>query len=237
LTVTLYPCGRGHRCANITVDPDTREKHPTRTPHTFCDTDAEHIAQTIRDLPTVYRELREVYGDQPQGAADDVRVHTSKVDPSIPVRVDLDTLLVEIQDVVFAYEDRVRQVLGMDPAPSVSWERQADRVEQACTLLAGRVVVLTDLPMEWMAIHGSHDERGGLDAGLDLLDVHRRAYAMAGRRQARWVIPAVCPSCQFPALVRTAGVDGATCDGCGYVLDADEYRDLTVQLADVARAV
>ncbi|WP_160051237.1 hypothetical protein [Nocardiopsis sp. FR26] len=237
MTVTLYPCGRGHRCVQASIDPDTRERHPARTPHTFCDTDAEHIAQTIRDLPVVYRELREVYGDQPQGAADDVRVHTSKVDPSIPVREDLDALLTEIETTVFAYEDRVRQVLGMGPAPRVSWAHRAARVEQACTLLAGRVVVLTDLPMEWMAIDGSHDERGGLDAGLDLLDVHRRADRAGGKQPARYVVPVVCPACHLPAgVTREAGKDGATCM-CGYVIGEDEYRKLTAELADVAKAV
>ncbi|MEE2040227.1 hypothetical protein Q8791_23710 [Nocardiopsis sp. CT-R113] len=234
MTVTLYPCGRGHRCAQVTIDPDTHEKHPARTPHTFCDPCAGHIADRIRDLPTVYRELREQYGIQRTAADDDVRVHTSRVNPSIPVREDLDALLTEIETTVAAYEDRVRQVLGMGPAPRVSWAHRAARVDQACTLLAAKVVVLTDLPMEWTAIHGTHDERGGLDAGLDLLDLHRRADRAGGKQPAKYVVPVVCPSCHIPAgVTREAGKDGATCM-CGYVLGEDEYRQLTGELAGVA---
>ncbi|MFE7462308.1 hypothetical protein ACWFMI_25030 [Nocardiopsis terrae] len=231
MTVTLYPCGRGHRCAQAEYDPTTGEKYPPRTEHLFCPDCQAHIADRVRDLPTVYAELREQYGIQPVIGSDDVRVDTSRVNPSIPVREDLDALLTEIETTVAGYEDRVRQHLSMGPAPVVSWAHRADRVEQACALLAAHVQVLTNLPMEWMAIHGSHDERGGLDAGLDMLDLHRRADRAGGKQPAKYLVPVVCPHCHIPAgVTREAGVDGATCV-CGYVIGEDEYRELTSAIA------
>lgn len=231
MTVILFPCGRGHRCAQAVYEPTTGEKYPPRTPHLFCDPCAEYIANAIRDLPTVYRELREQYGIQPVIGSDDAQVHVSRVNPSIPVREDLDALLTEIETTVAGYEDRVRQHLSMGPAPRVSWAHRADRVREACTLLAAHVRVLTDLPMEWMAIHGSHDERGGLDAGLDMLDLHRRSDRAGGKQPAKYLVPVVCPHCHIPAgVTREAGKDGAVCV-CGYVIGEDEYRDLTATLA------
>ncbi|QVJ00371.1 hypothetical protein KGD82_16555 [Nocardiopsis eucommiae] len=118
----------------------------------------------------------------------------------------------------------------------MSWANRATRVTEACQLLAAHVQVLTNLPMEWMAIGGAHDERGGLDAGLDLLDLQHRADRAGGKQPAKYLVPVVCPSCHIPAgVMREAGVDGATCV-CGYVIGEDEYRELTAALADVARA-
>lgn len=236
MTVTLFPCGRGHRCPGALFDPAAGEKYPPRTENLFCEVCRAHIADRVRDLPTVYRELRAQYGIQPVIGSDDARVHTSRVNPSIPVREDLDALLTEIETTVAGYEDRVRQHLSMPEAPVVSWERRAARVEQACRLLAAHVQVLTNLPMEWMAIHGSHDERGGLDAGLDMLDLHRRADRAGGKQPSRYLVPIICPHCHIGAgVTREAGRDGATCV-CGYVIGEDEYRELTAALADVARA-
>jgi pimeloyl-ACP methyl ester carboxylesterase len=130
MTVTLFPCGRGHRCAQAEYDPTTGEKYPPRTENLFCEVCRAHIADRVRDLPTVYRELRAQYGIQPVIGSDDARVHTSRVNPSIPVREDLDALLTEIETTVAGYEDRVRQHLSMPPAPVVSWERRAARVDR-----------------------------------------------------------------------------------------------------------
>ena len=236
MTLILYPCGRGHRCTQAVYEPATGEKYPVRGPHLFCDSCADHIADRIRDLPVVYRELREQYGIQPVIGSDDARVDTSRVNPSIPVREDLDALLTEIETTVAAYEDRVRQHLSMGPAPRASWAHRADRVREACALLVGHVRVLTDLRMEWMAIHGSHDERGGLDAGLDMLDLHRRADRAGGKQPAKYLVPVVCPACHIPAgVTREAGKDGAVCV-CGYVMGEDEYRELTAEMAKVAES-
>lgn len=236
MTLTLWPCGRGHRCPQAEYDPTTERRYPPRTPDLFCGDCRSHIADRVRDLPTVYAELRAQYGIQPVMADDDARVHTSRVNPSIPVREDLDALLTEIETTVAAYEDRVRQHLSMPPAPRVSWANRAARVGEACQLLAAHVQVLTGLPMEWMAIHGSHDERGGLDAGLDMLDLHRRADRAGGKQPAKYLVPVVCPRCHIGAgVTREAGKDGAVCV-CGYEMDEDEYRELTAALADIARA-
>lgn len=237
MTLTLFPCGRGHRCAQATFDPATGEKYPDRSEHLFCDTCAAHVADRIRDLPVVYEELRAQYGIQPVLGADDAQVHTSRVNPSIPVREDLDALLTEIETTVAAYEDRVRQHLSMGPAPRTSWKHRGHRVREACALLAAHVRVLTDMPMEWMAIHGSHDERGGLDAGLDLLDLHRRADRAGGKQPAKYLVPVICPHCHIPAgVTREAGKDGATCV-CGYTMGEDQYRELTAALADSAKGL
>ncbi|MFV2195243.1 hypothetical protein [Nocardiopsis sp. LOL_012] len=229
-------CVRGPRCAEATVNPDTGERTGSLTFRPYCDPCTAHIKAKVQDLPVVYRELRAQYGIQPTLGSEDVRVHTSRVDPSIPIREDLDVLVTEIETTVASYEDRVRQQLGMGQAPPSSWKRRADRVERACRLLAERVTVLLSLPLEWMRIDGAHDERGGVDAGLDLLDLHHRADRAGGSQPVRYVVPVVCPQCRLPAgVTRVAGEDGATCL-CGYVIGEDEYRQLTATLAEVAEA-
>lgn len=77
----------------------------------------------------------------------------------------------------------------------------------------------------------------GHDAGLDLLDLHRRAGRAGGKQPAKYLVPVVCPHCHLGAgVTREAGKDGAVCM-CGYVIGEDEYRELTAQLAEVARTV
>ncbi|MFV2195240.1 hypothetical protein [Nocardiopsis sp. LOL_012] len=114
-------CVRGPHCAAPTINPDTGERTGALTFRAYCDPCTGHIATRIRDLPVVYRELRAQYGIQPTLTSEDVRVHTSRVDPSIPIREDLDALLTEIETTVASYEDRVRQQLDMNPAPDMSW--------------------------------------------------------------------------------------------------------------------
>ncbi|CAM4239740.1 hypothetical protein [Nocardiopsis rhodophaea] len=225
----LRECARGHRCTAATTDPDTGEKSGALGPRAFCPADEANIRRVVADLPTVYAELRELL-TTPAQAAPGGKVSFTRAEAPMPLRGDVDEALTDIQATVFAWEARVRTVLGMRPAPEASWARMPERVAAACTLLDHRMATLLGLPMEPMPLQdGTADERGGADAGLDLLEVHRRGDRLARPSRPAVAVPVGCPACASLCLLRTAGEEGARCPGCGRGVTEDEYGALVAE--------
>ncbi len=220
-------CARGPNCQGATQDGDG-EWWGAPSPRVFCDPCTTLIRRALSDLPAVYRELRELLTDTTVGGFDETAVTVPRVDPPAPIRVDVDETLTTLEGIVTMWEHRVRDVVGLPPAPvRVSWANMGQRVDDACRLLHQLTTTLIGLPMEPMVLpDGTTDERGGADAGLDLLDIHRDAHRLAAPTRPVFVIPVPCPRCQVPWVKRRGGDDHAWCGQCGHTIPAPEYQDL-----------
>lgn len=202
----------------------------------FCEGHTHEILRALADLPNVYRELRELIGDKPAGGYGD-RIRASRVDPPMPLRGDVEAALVDIAETVYAWEHRVRVTLGLPTAPYAPWNAEANRVREACRLLADSHLTLLTLPLAPMMRAAGLDERGGTDAGCELVEVWRRGYHLVRATRPVYVVQVACPSrgCGAPWL-STHGGEGADawCTACGVSVPWEDYRRL---LGEAAEAV
>ncbi|MBB6172223.1 hypothetical protein HNR23_002283 [Nocardiopsis mwathae] len=225
----LRECVRGPRCTSATTNPGTGETTGARGPRAFCPGCETLIRRALEDLPKVYGELRELIGDHPGCGDDGVRVATSRTGAPMPINGRVDEALTDLAGLVFAWEARVRRVLGLPEAPVASWGREHARITGACRLLTDRLATLLGLPMEPMGlVDGTVDERGGADAGLDLLEAHRAADRLARPHHPVLAVWVPCPrdGCGSLMLHRRAGDDSAWCGQCGSTVAPDEYSGL-----------
>lgn len=222
-------CGRGARCSRAAPDQDGHwvGEHG---PRAYCETDERIIRDAMADMPTIYKELRVLIGDQPATGTDSDKISITRTEAPMPLRADVDALCCEIEQAADVWGDRVRESLGMGPAGvrSVSWAHRRDAVWVAYNLMVNHPLALLSLPLAWMpTTRGGHDEQGGVDAGLDMLDLHRRADRAARPVRPTFTVMVPCPGCQAPWMLRRGGEESPWCQGCGHSIPAEEYEELT----------
>lgn len=212
--------------------PDTAP--PPNPSGVLCPGHTRQLLAALDDLPAVYRDLREVYGEPVQGDGGE-RVTVARLHPPIPIRSDVDAVLVEVAEVVQAWEERVRVALGLPAAGYASWGRLPARVEAAAGLLHAQVGALLVLPTAMMMRGSGRGEYGAGDAAVELVGVYRRAAAKAMAARPVFLVEVPCPARGCPApFLSTHGGEGADawCTGCGGTVAAEDYRALVADTVE-----
>lgn len=234
-------CARADRCADRSPERDEAGKHTGEWIPATITTDRGLCAACVRD---VEHALNHLTGDVVEltmilgraGAPGDVLVSTTPELP-IPIRVSIEALRAEIDTELQAWAEPVAEALGIDwDTNAMGRTRMGPRVQRAAQLLGRAVDTLIGLaPQEHSAwINGEpawdHDldcqdtrSRDGVDAALDFIDLHRRAYAALGRTSLVHRLPTPCPWCDQLTLVRYNGADQVECETCHRHIEEMHY--------------
>ncbi|NRQ36010.1 hypothetical protein HII36_29875 [Nonomuraea sp. NN258] len=224
----MHPCARGTRCAARTKDGPALSYRP------FCDTDRSLIAQAIQGMPLLYAAMADLLvADRSGGFAyDAVRVTTSQGRP-VPINLDADASQREMAEILVSWEERVRDVARMpalDTAASRG-QRLGVLIAQAVTVLAPRLDALLALQAAPMVRGGELVDLDGAGAGLEILDVRRRAVARlpeSGGDDRPLSVP--CGGCGWRGLIEVLDflghLAGARCRQCGHRYDVEGLAEL-----------
>jgi len=230
------PCARGPRCAARTPDGT-----PARGPRPFCDTDRNLIETALRAMPALYARLGQVLIQPRYSPPLGVRVATS---PAPPALIDLraDEVMRDMEAVLVSWEERVRDVAHLTPLDTATsrHRRGGYAVQQATDVLAPRVDALIALDAAPMLRGDQVLELSGVDAGLEILDLHWRGRAgLPETASGARPLPVPCGACGWRMLAEITDVlgylDGARCRRCGAVYDAEGLAALRRAALETAR--
>jgi hypothetical protein len=139
---TGRPCARGQWCGRrtVTIDSGQRITSPALTPRAFCDHDRDLIGRCLDEFPGIYDRLRAELGE-PVTTDSFVRVPFG---PSVPLRLDVDTVMRMAALMLRTWEVRVRTIADRIPPG------EGDGIEAASGTLAKNLDVLLSLQPGWM---------------------------------------------------------------------------------------
>lgn len=242
-------CRRGKACADARVqqvsvglvDNHGREpEHQVRrrvgakatAPDGLCRMCTTHVQRAVEQLPADYEELSRLLAKA--GGEGGPPVSGSR-ELKVPIRLDVEALQAAILDEVERWAWPVAEQAGF-------WlgelGRPAHRVAFASSWIAHRLHVLLGLPP--MAVkridgrqetvktgrnpHVSSDE-DGVHGALQLLELHERVAAVAGRTQRAHRMTMPCPQCERAALERRDGDGHVDCRRCGHRMTLETYEE------------
>lgn len=227
----LHDCARGKHCASrksVLTEDSGYATVPGQTYRAFCDLDTTKIRNCLTDLPRRYVELGAHIGDKT--TFDGPRVSGGgKFAPPIPINTGVEAFEQQITEIVTSWEERVRDAANLS---DVSGNRRAGMaVKVACQILAGHVQVMLALPADSMyrtcdiaraehipedAVGYIHDgdwigynlDLSGVEAGLEVLNLHHRCIARLGLTPQHHDLITPCWSCGERSLRRHDGTMG-----------------------------
>jgi hypothetical protein len=252
----LRDCARGDRCAARKTVPGDDGKYiavPAQTYRPFCDADVTRIRDCLNDLPRRYVELAVRIGDK--SISDGPRVSGGRgVAPPIPINTGVEAFQQQITEIVTSWEERVRDAAHL---ADVSGNRRAGHaVKVACQVLAAHVHALLALPPDSMYrtvdiaraehvpdtavgyVHdggwiGYNDDLSGVEAGVEILNLHHRCIARLGWTPQHHDLRTACWDCEVPRLRRWDGTvgleDHVVCRNCGSEYLGDRLKRLMVE--------
>ena len=252
----LRDCARGERCAARKTVPGDGGKYisvPAQTYRPFCDADVTRIRDCLTDLPRRYVELAARIGDK--GTSDGPRVSGGRgAAPPIPINTGVEAFQQQITEIVTSWEERVRDAAHL---ADVSGNRRAGHaVKVACQVLAAHVQALLALPPDSMYrtvdiaraeyvpdtavgyVHdggwiGYNDDLSGVEAGVEILNLHHRCIARLGWTPQHHDLRTACWDCEVPRLRRWDGTvgleDHVVCRNCGSEYLGDRLKRLMVE--------
>ncbi|MBF8186344.1 hypothetical protein ITP53_11400 [Nonomuraea sp. K274] len=182
----------------------------------------------LRGMPMLYAALSDLLvAPRSPAVRDDVRVAVSK-SPPVPLDLHADELAREMVEIVVSWEERVRDVARLVPLDTAASRarRQGVALSQAVRVLAPRIDALLALPAATMARGGELLDLDGAAAGLEILDMRRRASrALPESRGDSRPISIPCGGCGWRTLMELLDalgyLDGARCRNCGHEYDAE----------------
>lgn len=234
-------CGRGDHCQDREPQRDVDGRHtgtwlPRRidTARGLCDTCTRTVTYALHHLTGDVVELTMLMARPTINMG---LLVASSPELPVPIRLGLEALRAEIDSELQAWAEPVAEVLGVDwNTSAMQRSRLAVRVQRAAHLLANAPDVLLALGEQehpawadgepvWDHNLGCQDTtiRDGVAGALDLLNLHRRAYAAAGRTKLVHRLPTPCPWCDYLTLIRHNGADEVTCENCHKVIEEKHY--------------
>lgn len=237
-TADAYRCARGPWCAGAEVDEAGR-RHGAGIGlvDSLCGGCVVALTRALELLPRDYAAL-ELLLDVQNRAAERV---SGSPEPPAPPRLDVLDAQTGIDVAVSCWAEPVAERLGVDWDTTAMARRRAGvRVQRAAGLLASAVDVLLRLgPVDvlaWGAYGLTGTTRTGVEAGLVLLDVHRRASLLACGGPGDVRLPVPCPSCEG-LLIRRNGMSHVACQSCPRTWPEADYAQLCRVLAVDFQAV
>lgn len=228
-------CARGGLCVAREPERDDRQQ-PTGVwlpaliaePRGLCAACTRVVVHALNHLAGDVVELTMLIGNT---SAAEVHVGGSR-DLPVPIRLGIEALRAEIDHELQLWAEPVAEALGVEwDTTKMGHSRFGPRVQRAAHLLVGAVDTLLGLPEQeqpawwegepvWDDVLDVQDTvfRDGVDGALALVELHRRAYAAAGRTKYVTRLPQPCPWCSWATLVRHNGQDHVECENCRKVV-------------------
>ena len=249
-------CAQGDWCRGYRIEDGKRL--PALTPRPFCEPCTRLIAKNLDDLPARYAQLYAELGNKGGNGLGE-RVTMTKEAP-VPLRLDIDALMREIVDVLGSWDERVRVTAGLSFPDDEDGRRRRDGTALTAYVETLAVYLSTllslqpepmrrDIPLSEVrpgdagVVHVSaqyasvNRDLSGIDAGTEILALHRRCRAKLAETHRRDHLDVPCPGCDSLGLWRDAGSDfAAGCDQCGRQVTYDEYDLWVPQIAAYEKA-
>lgn len=180
----------------------------------------------IGKLPEDYTILSLNIGKGSSGFGAGIPSH--RAEAPIPIRVDIDALMARMRRVLLTWERDVRYAARLSVVPP--WGvRHGVEIDRATGILVEHYSVL-------LALQLPHSALDGIDAVMELTDLHHRYRKLIGEA-ALWEwreLP--CPSspfsdgCGAQSLGFWVGTNRVECVECGWSCTLDEYRSYAMTM-------
>ena len=205
-------------------------------PNTICPRCIHAIeAAAQHQLWSDYLALHRLFLVPTRHAGSEIRSGEPK--SQVPVNVMSDALMNEIADAVYRCAVAIAEQLDFTLRESGQLSYWLETVEHNIDVLLAAQP--TDIPMWNRAGDDFAPVRmDGVQLGLALVELHRRAVSMVGIELPRERMPVPCPKCESRQLGRDitpTGVADINCRGCGSVWTEPQYRALTQIGATILR--
>lgn len=199
----------------------------------FCLPCERHGQFAISQLPEDWSRLHAMIAAG--GGGFGAGIPTNRIDPPIPLRVNVDQLMREIAWTLVAWELPVREKARLSEVAEKQVRPEVEVPRAARCLVVHYDVLLSLAPIDYLDYALGPDTLDGLGAVGRLVRLHHLARAAAGesRRFEPRILP--CPpepissGCGDYALVEIVGEGGdgqanpVVCQTCGWATNADEY--------------
>lgn len=204
---------------------------------TLCSACREQVARSAFEAEDLWTGLHALLGHLGSGGRG--RRSPGPKSP-LPINVHTDALMVELEDRLDRAAEVLRERMRATAAPA--GDRQA-RVRRDARFVMANVDELVAVPLfaasKWHEGGQSWGEVDvdGVDLALDLVVVVGKARSRVGITRRRDRMPVPCPQCEHDTLGRWVGGDVVDCLNCHAVWSEDEYRRLTLVLAEDYRGL
>lgn len=255
--VSARRCARGEHCQDREPVRDTDGRHtgtwlPRRivVERGLCETCTRTVQYALGHLAGDFVELTMLMlrrANTEMGT-----LVSSSPDLLVPIDLGIDALRTEIDSETVNWAEPVAEELAIEwDTSAMGHVRVGVRVHRAASILAKAVPTLLALPEQehsaWQNGEPKEDPdepgvqdtivRDGVDGALALLDLHRRAWSVAGRTEFVQRIIPPCRHCGQRALVRHDGDDYVVCENCREITPWDLIPFMCRVLIDCERAL
>ncbi|WP_009473854.1 hypothetical protein [Rhodococcus sp. JVH1] len=235
-STTDHICRAGDNCQGRQRDSEDRKvwiPAATTVANTLCDSCINSVEQAVSTLWGHYMRLHHILGEM--GTVQHSAGKHPSPSPTVPINVHYDALMVEIVRTVDRCAEQVADVLHMS---NPEHERPTALLAAGLAIIEPNIRVLAQVgrfdALEWKKGGEEYDtvELDGPILCMKLLDLRRRARACVGELQGRDRMPVPCPRCEYCELGRWHGSEVINCNSCGSTWTNDDYRHMTMILAD-----
>lgn len=205
----------------------------TTVSDTLCESCIRHVEAAVRELWGDYMALSRMIGEKPNTT----RSEGGKAAPAsqVPINVHVDALMGDIVQTVDRCAEQVADAMRI---PNPEQKLRTALLAAGLAIIEPNIAVLAQVgkfdAVEWEPGGEKFDviELNGPTLCLQLADLHRRARSQAGETRGRDKMPVPCPRCEYTALGRWHGAESVDCARCGSVWSDEDYKRLTMVLAD-----
>ena len=190
------------------------------------------IAGLEQDFWKLYAEL---------GATQSAALNSDVVRSSrdIPIRANVRDIAARIVDLAVTWAEPIAERAGIDwdAALVLDHMRPHAALAKAVGVLRWHVERLIDHEPIEVRDHGDYGystftETDGIDAAVELCELHQRTEAILGLTDIRHHLPADCPNCDCRTMFRDNGADHVYCARCYISYAEDDYHRLVLVLLE-----
>lgn len=200
----------------------TAEEPGEATSRGLCLACERHGRYAISRLPHVYVDLATQLGMTYPGQAGSSEVRIIRVDPPIPLRLEVEAMMARIKSTLEVWEWDVRFQAKLSAVPQTGM-RSGFVVQRAASVLVTHYSVLLALRLPASALDG-------VDGIVTLTGLHHRALNLVGRTELWEWRELPCPGeptsngCGKYQLGQWIGSEKVECAACHWWCTIDEYR-------------
>lgn len=231
------------------------------TPTGLCEACAMRVLRSLEELPLDYTELNLLLASGESGITSDVIMGSKEL--QVPIRVSIEALQASMVHETRAWAIPLAEKLGIGPRrcagvvgelrcselearrgsdwsrPESPRQRPGRMLERSVRMLTGALDTFLSLPRQTYRHHsrGTWIERDGIEGALELMRMHELVRFAAGKTKLIHQLPTPCPRCEHMSLARHNGTDHVVCENCGVRWPEDQYKRLTLVLAEDYRDI
>lgn len=208
------------------------------TPTGLCEACAMRVLRSLEELPLDYTELSLLLASGESGITSDVIMGSKEL--QVPIRVSIEGLQASMVHELQVWALPTARKLGIAWDANVGLDcRPGWILDRAVRLLTRALDTFLALPERSYryALDAEPVTRDGIGGALELMRMHDLVRFAAGKTKLIHELPTPCPRCEHMTLARHNGTDHVVCENCGVRWPEDQYKRLTLVLAEDYRDI